>query len=256
MGDYVLEIYPALERLIERASAPDEYPLPDEFVDAFCEDNEDPVHIAENACKQSQLPVGLLESRVERCEPYHSTPSALSSQVSVNAGRKKARHKKQSPRQTNRSLRKVEHETRKAERSSKKAAAADRRLELSLHDQKSFFGPTTKQWRLMVAPDLDRVSSAQRRFAISLSHGKAVMLSAANELDAATRDAMTWLTAHPCPDSNLGDQVAGLVNTCAEVADTSRCSVATPFADTHAVMTRLGALLGVIDRQVQKLDAW
>jgi hypothetical protein len=195
-----------------------------------------------------------LESLVERIGAQDDCPPLrLPSLFSANAGRKKARHKKQSPRQTKRALRKAVCDARKAERSSRKAAAADHRLELSLHDRKCFFGPTTKQWRLMVTPDLIRVSSAQRRFAKSASHSNAAMLAAADELDAATRDAMTWLTAHPCPDSNLGDQVAGFVDTCAEVAITSRWFVASPLADTHSVMSRLGALLSVVDRQVQKL---
>jgi hypothetical protein len=195
-----------------------------------------------------------LECLVERIGAQHEFPPLpLWSQFSANAGRKKARHKKQSPRQTKHALRRAECDAKKAEKSSRKAAAADHRLELSLHDHKSFLGLTTKQWRLMVTPDLVRVSSAQRRFAKSASHSKAAMLAAADELDAATRDAMTWLTAHPCPDSNLADQVAGFINTCAEIAVTSRWFVASPLADTHSVRSRLGALLSVVDRQVQKL---
>jgi hypothetical protein len=210
-----------------------------EHIDVFDDNNEDPVHVAEPGCEQYVVPVTLSDPMVERYEPYHSAPSAPSSQSSRNAGRKKARHKKQSPRQRKRSLREAEH-----------------RLELLFLDHMSFIGLTTKQWRLMAGPDLLRVSAAERRFAMSVSHSKAAMLAAADELEAATRDATTWLTTHPCPDLSLGDQVARFVNTCAEVAVTSRSSVASPLADKFSVMSRLGALLSVIDHQVQTLDAW
>src|SRR3974390_136054 len=256
MGDYVLKIYSALERLVERISAQNECPLPDAYIDAFGEDHEDQVQTAKTASQPHQIPGVLLEPRAERYEPEYVTPSPISPQFGVSAVRKKARHKKQSPRQIKRSLRKAECDAKKAEKASRKSAAADHRLEQALHNQKSFFGPTTKQWRVMVTPDLVRVSSAQRRFAMSASHSKAAMLAAADELDAATRDAMTWLAAHPCPDSNLADQVAGFINTCAVIAITSRSCVASPLVDTHSVMSRMGALLSVVDRQVQKLVVW
>jgi hypothetical protein len=210
-----------------------------EFIDVFDDNTEVPVHAAEPAYEQYVVPATLLEPTVEPNEPCHLAPSALSSQFSGNAGRKKARHKKQSPKQRKRSLKEAEH-----------------RLELLFLDQMSFIGLTTKQWRLMASPDLFRVSAAERRFAVSLGHSKAAMLAAADELDAATRDATTWLTTHPCPDLNLGDQVALFVNTCAEVAVTSRSSVASPPADQLSVMSRLGGLLSVIDHQVRAMDSW
>jgi hypothetical protein len=217
MGDYVLKNYPALERLVERASAQRKSPS---FEESQWAVGDDGVHDEE-----------VLGA-------FDSTPSALSSQFSVNAVRKKPRHKKQSRRQTKCSLRKAEHASR-TDKSSKKATAANRRLEWSFHDHKSFFGPTIKLWRLMVTPGLSRVSSAQRRFAVSLGHSKAALLAAADELDAAARDATTWLTTHTCPDSNVGDEVAGFVKHVRRGRRTSRWSVASPLADTHESLRSL-----------------
>jgi hypothetical protein len=219
MGDHVVESNPALKRLIERLGAQGEPSLPEESSTSSCH--------AQRSHRGSH-------SKVYAADP----PEVL----------------RGGPRRRTRSTRKAEYYARKAERLSKKAAAADRRLEVSFLSQVSFIGPTTKQWRLMANPDLGRVSSAERRFAMSVSHSKAAMLAAADELDAATRDAATWLTTHPCPDANLGDQVGRFVNMCAEIADTARWSGASPLADTLWNMSRLEALLSVIDRQVETLD--
>jgi hypothetical protein len=230
MGDYVLESNPALERLMARLRAQGEPPPAEESSSS------------NGYAQRSRRGRRSKVCAADHPEDFRGDPTTAGAND-------------RSPGRRKRSLRKAEHDARKAEKSSKKAAAADH-LDLSFLDHMSFLGPNTKQWRLMATPDLRRVSSAERRFAISVSHSKAAMLAAADELDAATRDATTWLTTHPCPDSNLGDQVARFVNTCAEVAVTSRWSVANPLADTHSVMSRLGALLSVIDRQVQTLDAW
>jgi hypothetical protein len=95
----------------------------DELIDAHNEDTEDPVQVAEAPYEQYGVWVALLEPKIEHDEPYHSMPSGLSSQLSVNAGRTRARHKKQSPRQRKRSLRKAEQDATKAKKSSMKAAA-------------------------------------------------------------------------------------------------------------------------------------
>jgi hypothetical protein len=89
----------------------------------FGEDNaDDPVLVSESPNEPADVPTALLEPPLEHDEPYHSAPSDMSSQLSVNAGRKRARHKKPSPRQMKRSLRKAEQDARKAEKSSRKAA--------------------------------------------------------------------------------------------------------------------------------------
>jgi hypothetical protein len=90
----------------------------DEFSEMFDEDTNDLVQAPEPAYEQQhEVPVALLELPGAHNEPYDSALSALSSQLIVNSGRKKARHKKQSPRQRKRSLRKAEQDARKAEKS-------------------------------------------------------------------------------------------------------------------------------------------
>src|SRR6516164_8612960 len=144
MGESVVKSYPALERLIERVSAQGDVDDEvvqheeelevyeeneadaDEIIDVFDEEDDDPVQIAGHACKPH--PVALLEPTVEHYERDSSTPSALSAQFSLNAGRKRARHKRQSSRHTKRSSRIAEHDARKAEKPSKKSVAAHRRL--------------------------------------------------------------------------------------------------------------------------------
>ena len=48
---------------------------------------------------------------------------------------------------------------------------------------------------------LQRVTAAERRLSASISVNKITMLAAADELDAATRDARMWMEANPCPDA-------------------------------------------------------
>jgi hypothetical protein len=121
--DYVVQDEEILEAFDEDEVDADADADADEFIEVFDEDTEDPVEVAEPDCEQSEVPVSLLEPMVDNCGPYHLAPSDLSSKLSVNAGRTKARHKRQSPRQRKRSLRKAEQDARGAEKSSKKAAA-------------------------------------------------------------------------------------------------------------------------------------
>ena len=100
------------------------------------------------------------------------------------------------------------------------------------------------------------VMAAERRFSASIRINKVTMLAAADELDAATRDAMVWLRAHPCPDPKLGAHIVWMLNTCTEVALAAQRAVTGPFAGTEAVMDRLRDLVTVIDFHSQTLDAW
>jgi hypothetical protein len=94
----------------------------DEFIDVFDDDNDDAALVTGSAHEQDDVPVALLELQVEHHEPYEAALSALESQFNTSAGRKKARHKKQSRRQRKR-LAKARQHARKADESSKKAAA-------------------------------------------------------------------------------------------------------------------------------------
>jgi len=111
-------------------------------------------------------------------------------------------------------------------------------------------------WRIRAMAVLKRVMAAERRFSASISVNKITMLAAADELDAATRDATVWLTANPCPDAKLGVHVAEMLTTCAEVALVAQRAVTGPFAGSEGVMARLRDLLTVINFHSAVLDAW
>ena len=82
------------------------------------------------------------------------------------------------------------------------------------------------------------------------------MLGAADELEAASREATSWMVGNRCPDSELGRGIALMLNNCTEVAVTAQCAIAGPYADLDAVSGRLGDLLAVIGLQLQTLDIW
>jgi hypothetical protein len=101
----------------------------DELFDVFDEDEdededvdtEDRIQVPQPSYEHDEDRVALLEPTVEQEEPYHSALLALSAQLSANAGRTKARHKKQSPREKKRSSRQAEQDARKATEPSMKA---------------------------------------------------------------------------------------------------------------------------------------
>lgn len=117
--------------------------------------------------------------------------------------------------------------------------------------------PTAQQWRISAMAELERVTTAERRFSASITLNNTVaMLAAADELQAAARDATVWRLANPCPDSKLGTHVAWMLTTCMEVAVTAQRALTDRRVDTEAAMGRLGLLLAVIDFHSQTLDAW
>ena len=117
--------------------------------------------------------------------------------------------------------------------------------------------PTAQQWRLSAMAELQRVTTAERRFSASITlNNEIAMLAAADELQAATRDATVWRMANPCPDSKLGTHVAWMLTTCMEVAITAQRALTDSRVDTESAMGRLGLLLAVIDFHSQTLDAW
>ncbi len=82
------------------------------------------------------------------------------------------------------------------------------------------------------------------------------MLAAADELQAATRDAMVWVTANPCPDPNLSDHMARMLSACAEVALSAQRAATDPVGEIHKTMGRVGDLLALIDFHLRTLDRW
>lgn len=103
---------------------------------------------------------------------------------------------------------------------------------------------------------MQRVTAAERRFSTSIIVNELTMLAAADELEAATRDATGWLTANPCPDVKLGAHIAWILTTCTEVSLATQRAVTGPYAGTESVMGRLRELLTVIDFHSVTLDAW
>ena len=116
--------------------------------------------------------------------------------------------------------------------------------------------PPAVNWRIRAMTILHRVTAAERRFAASVKVNKVTMLAAADELEAATRDAKAWVAVNPCPDPKLGAHVGWMLDTCVEVALTAQRAVTGPFANAESVMERLSNLLAVIDFHSQTLDAW
>ena len=116
--------------------------------------------------------------------------------------------------------------------------------------------PTTRHWLDEATAVLRRVMNAESRFSASLSINDVTMLAAADELEAATREAKWWLAGNACPDLELGRRVVLLLNICTEVALTAQRTITDPAADTRAVIGRLGDLLTIIDFHSETLDAW
>jgi hypothetical protein len=114
----------------------------------------------------------------------------------------------------------------------------------------------TQQWLLKAGADLRRVTNAETRFSAAMSMNHVTMLAAADELEAATREAMTWMGGNPCPDREVGGRVGLMLSTCAEVAFTAEMALTNSCTDIEAVFGRLGDLLAIIDFHSETLKAW
>ena len=115
---------------------------------------------------------------------------------------------------------------------------------------------TAEHWLIKATPVLQRVTGAESRYSVSMRLSEVAMLAAADELEAATREATWWMAANACPDLELGGRVAEMLNTCTELALTTQRAIAGPYADLEAVIGRLWDLLAIIDFHTQALDAW
>jgi len=115
---------------------------------------------------------------------------------------------------------------------------------------------TTRRWLIKAMTVLQRVDDADGRFLASMRVNDVSKLSAADELQVATWDATLWTAMNPCPDVELGQRVALMLNTYAEVALTAQRAITDPSADSEATIDRLGDLLAVVDDQSRTLDAW
>jgi hypothetical protein len=116
--------------------------------------------------------------------------------------------------------------------------------------------PTPQHWLIRASEVLRRVTSAESRFSASLSVNEVTMLAAADELEAATKEATVWVGGNPCPDFELGGRVTLMLHTCTEVALTAQRAITDPGDDVEGVIGRLADLLAIIDFHAQTLDAW
>ena len=116
--------------------------------------------------------------------------------------------------------------------------------------------PTTHLWLIRATGVLHRVTEAEHRFSASITVNKSTMLAAADELQAATRDATAWVRANPCPDLDLSDHIARMLSACAEVAVSAQGVATDPLAEPERAMGRVGELLALIDLHLRALDLW
>ena len=116
--------------------------------------------------------------------------------------------------------------------------------------------PTAHHWLIRATAVLGRVTGAERRFSTAISLNDVTLLAAADELEAATKEAKVWVAANSCPDLELGGRVDLMLSTCAEVALTAQRAVTDPATETDLVIGRLGDLLAIIDFHSQTLNAW
>ena len=89
-----------------------------------------------------------------------------------------------------------------------------------------------------------------------LGHSSIGVLAAADEVQAAARDAKVWLTANPCPDSAVGAHVARMLNIYAELALYAQRSATDPSANLEEVRCHLRDLLAVIVFHSKTLEDW
>lgn len=117
-------------------------------------------------------------------------------------------------------------------------------------------GPTAMQWYAKAMGDLERVRTAESRLASSMGGGGAAVTAAADELQAATRDAIAWLADNPNPDRSLADKVARFIKAYAALQRVAQETAAYPDLEPGEARTRLRDLISVVDYQSQKLHAW
>lgn len=115
---------------------------------------------------------------------------------------------------------------------------------------------TTTAWRARGREVLGLVLAAERELSGSLRLNDATMLAAADRLSAATKVAIAWLAANPCPDSALGVQMARMLYNCAEVALTVQRLATNLQSNTAAVASRIENLAAVIRVDARALETW
>ena len=116
---------------------------------------------------------------------------------------------------------------------------------------------STEQWRCRALFEMNRMRSACRRYseAITLRDGSA-KLAAANELEAVTKDADAWLSAHLCSEAKLEVHIERMLNASALVALIAQRAVTDPPANIGTAMGRIGRLLAEIDIDWHLLEGW
>jgi hypothetical protein len=116
---------------------------------------------------------------------------------------------------------------------------------------------STEQWRSRALLEMNRMRGACRRYSEAITlRDRSAKLTAANELEAATKDADAWLSAHPCSDAKLEAHFEGMLNTSALVALIAQRTVTDPPANIGIPMGRVGRLLAEIEIDGYVLEGW
>ena len=116
---------------------------------------------------------------------------------------------------------------------------------------------TADEWRIKAMVELERVSSAERRFSQSITLNNEIAdVGSGGRAPGGNEGRHVWRMANPCPDAKLGTHVTWMLTTCMEVTITAQRALTDRSADVDEAMGRVGLLLAVIDFHSQTLDAW
>jgi hypothetical protein len=116
--------------------------------------------------------------------------------------------------------------------------------------------PNENDWVAGAASVLRRVTKAKTRFSAAMKINRVTTLAAADELHAATIEAMVWVMDNDCPEAHVAGRVALMLNSCAEVAHTARRAIVHPSGNPEVVLERLNNLLAIVDLRPQSLTAY
>lgn len=115
---------------------------------------------------------------------------------------------------------------------------------------------TAEAWRARSRTVFEFVRLSERQLSSSLHFNAVSTLAAADQLSAATRVALAWVRANPCPDPEMGSQTVRMLRNCAEVALTAQRVASDPTSNTRAARSRLENLAAVVQVDVQTLEHW
>jgi hypothetical protein len=108
-------------------------------------------------------------------------------------------------------------------------------------------------WLAQAGPVLRPVLVSGRRVAESLSRNTVALLAAADELEAATRQATRWVARVICPDMRLEGEVATILNTCARMVEIAHEAIPGSTPDIGFAVDRIRDLVDIVDYHSETL---